>query len=145
MCSRIAPRLAPLAVALVALLAPVHAQPPRPLTLDRLTAQPSLFGTPPISPAWSPDGEDLAFAWNEAGLPLRDVYVARAAGGQPTRVTDMAKAAPDPEGAATDPNEQLAERVAARARPGVTEVAWARDGSSLAFLYRGDIYRVGRD
>src|SRR5262249_642335 len=146
--SQFAPRVArllPIAIASIVLLAPVRAQQGSRLTLDRLTAQPSVFGTSPISPAWSPDGEALAFAWNDAGLPLRDVWIARAASGAPTRLTDMAKVALEPEPSATDPNEQLAERVAARARPGVTAVAWAPDGASLAFVYRGDVYRIGRD
>ena len=123
----------------------VGTQPRTALTLDRLTAQPSLFGTPPISPAWSSDGTQLAFAWNDAGLPLRDVWVAAAAGGAPKRVTDMGRAFPYPEPSATNPDDQLAARVAARARGGVSEVAWATNGREIVFAYQGDLFRVAAD
>ena len=115
------------------------------LTLERLTAQPSLFGTPPISPAWSSDGTELAFAWNDAGLPLRDVWVAAAAGGAPRRLTDLARAFPYPEPSATDASDQLAARVAARARGGVTDVTWTTNGREIVFAYRGDLFRVAAD
>jgi dipeptidyl-peptidase-4 len=122
-----------------------RAQAPAPLTLARLTAQPSLFGTAPIAPVWSHDGARIAFAWHDAGLPLRDVWVAAATGGAPTRITDMARTFPYPPATAKDPDAQLAERVAARARGGVTDVAWTPDGRELVFVYRGDLFRVGAD
>lgn len=125
--------------------ASVGAQPRTALTLDRLTAQPSLSGTAPISPAWSSDGMQLAFAWNDGGMPLRDVWVVAATGGTPRRVTDMARAFPYPEPSATDPDTQLAERVAARARGGVSGVTWVPNRAEIVFAYRGDLFRVAAD
>jgi dipeptidyl-peptidase 4 len=130
--------------ALVAVI-PIRAQQRTALTLERLTAHPSLSGTPPTSLAWSPDGNQLGFAWNDTGFPLRDVWVAAVAGGAPRRVTDIARAVPYPEPSAADPDDQLAERVAARARSGVTEVTWAPNGRDLVFAYRGDLFRVAAD
>ena len=140
-----AARLALVLVATLVPLSSIEAQRSASLTLDRLTAQPSLFGTAPIAPAWSPDSTRLAFAWNDAGLPLRDVWVAAASGGAPTRITDMARTFPYPEPTATDPDLQLAERIAARARGGVTDLTWERSGRTIVFAYRGDLFRVGAD
>ncbi len=46
------------------------------LTLDDLFASPSLVGTAPSAPVWSPSSEKFAFAWNDKGLPNRDLWVA---------------------------------------------------------------------
>jgi dipeptidyl-peptidase-4 len=143
--SRSTDRVVVLLVGALASASSIGAQQRTELTLDRLTAQPSLSGTAPISPAWSADGTQLAFAWNDAGTPLRDVWVTAAAGGSPKRVTDMGRAFPYPEPSATDPDDQLAERVAARARGGVSEVTWGPGGREIVFAYRGDLFRVAAD
>ena len=54
------------------------AEPRGGLTVERVASLPSLIGTPPASPAWSPNSEWLAFRWNDAGWPFRDVYVVAA-------------------------------------------------------------------
>ena len=54
----------------------VPAQKP-PLTVERLAAMPSLIGTAPVGPVWSPDGTRLAFLWNDQAMPFHDVWVSR--------------------------------------------------------------------
>ncbi len=115
------------------------------LTIERINALPSFTGTAPSQATWSPDSSHLAFLWNDSGWPFRDIWVVPAGGGQPTRITDLNRTHPAPEGTDPDPVGSLALRAAARARPGVSSFVWAPGGTALAFLYRGDIFRVNAD
>jgi hypothetical protein len=56
-----------------------------------VTSLPSLIGTAPGGLAWSSDGKELAFLWNDKALPFRDVWVVSVEGGAPRRVTDLAR------------------------------------------------------
>ncbi|MFK7830242.1 MAG: prolyl oligopeptidase family serine peptidase [Congregibacter sp.] len=68
-------------VSIIILLAPrANADDLPPLTLDELFATPSLFGTTPSAPRWSPDSQQFAFSWNAGGLPARELWVASADG-----------------------------------------------------------------
>jgi dipeptidyl-peptidase-4 len=115
------------------------------LTLERLASLPSVTGTAPARPVWSPDGRRLAFLWNDRALPFRDVWLAEAASGAIRRITDMGRELPPREPESADPTAALAQQAAARAHPGVTDVVWARDGASLVFCYQGDLFRVTAD
>ena len=109
-------------VAFVALSAvPAVAQAP-PLTVERVAALPSLTGTAPLAPTWSPDGARLAFLWNEQGWPSREVFVAGRDGSGLRRVTRMSEVDPAPAPPTDDSTDALAARAAARARGGVSEV-----------------------
>ena len=81
----------------------------RRLTVERIASLPSLIGTAPSSPVWSPDSSRLAFLWNDEALPFCDVWVVAATGGAPERWTDMARDFPYPETLASDSIEALAE------------------------------------
>ena len=61
----------------------------RAMTIDRLYSLPSIIGTAPENPTWSPDSRRLAFLWNDAGMPFRDIWLTDAHGGKPVRVTHM--------------------------------------------------------
>ena len=118
------------------------ANPPR-LPLDRITALPSLIGTAPASPVWSPDGSRLAFLWNDRGMPFRDVWVVGATGDGLKRTTDLA--GPVENAAAGASFEDLTRLSAARYDPGVTAALWSPDGKTFVFALHGDLYRVGAD
>jgi dipeptidyl-peptidase-4 len=90
------------------------------LTLDRVAALPDIGGTAPSSIVWSKDGANLAFLWNEHGMPLRDVYVVAADGERPARLTSLDE-------------------------PGASDLTWAPDGESLFFVASESIYEVKRD
>ena len=130
---------------LVAVLALVctaaRAQTP-PLTVERVAALPSLIGTPPASPTWSPDSRLLAFRWNEQGWPFRDLYVVNADGSGLQRLTDLQRTHPGPEPPEGSSTEALAAQAAARARGGITEVIWKPDASALLFVYRGELFEI---
>jgi dipeptidyl-peptidase-4 len=51
------------------------------LTVERVASLPSLPGTAPSSPVWSPDAARLAFLWNDAGWPARVVWTVNPDGG----------------------------------------------------------------
>src|SRR5205085_11353801 len=58
------------------------------LTVARIVSKsPSLTGTAPSSVAWSPDSRQVAFLWNDQGLPPLDVWVADRDGGSLQRAT----------------------------------------------------------
>ncbi len=63
-----------------------NAQEP-PLTIERILAQPSLTGTAPSAPAWSADSRSLAFLWNDAALPRREIWIVDGDGAGLRRVT----------------------------------------------------------
>lgn len=94
-----------------------HAQ--RPLTIERLVATPSLTGTAPAAPAWSPDSRHLAFLWNEGGAPARDLWVVSRDDSVPRRLTP----------------------VAVDGRGTVSAFIWAGP-ATLLYLQAGDIWRL---
>ena len=121
------------------------AQPAAPLTLDQVTARPSLIGTPPASPVWSPDSRRLVFAWNDKGLPFRDLWIVGADGSGLRRLTDLERTHPGAAPPAGQSTAALAAQAAARARPGVSEALWLRDGRSILFTSAGSAYQVDAD
>ncbi|MCL4846546.1 MAG: prolyl oligopeptidase family serine peptidase [Acidobacteria bacterium] len=130
------------ALSLLGTSAALDAQQPPRLTLERVASLPSLTGTAPSQPTWSPDSRRLAFLWNDEGLPFRDVWVVDvAAGTAPTRVTRLHEAA-SPAVDHPDPNIALRQRVNARLRTGVSAVQWSPDGRSLLFVYEGGLHRI---
>ena len=50
------------------------------LTIDRIVSQPSITGTAPSSPSWSADSRQLAFLWNDSGLPRREIWIVKSDG-----------------------------------------------------------------
>ncbi len=121
---------------------PAFGQSAPPLTVERVAELPSLIGTAPASPAWAPDSRWLAFRWNDAGWPFRDLWIVRAVGTGLQRVTDLQRThpqAPPPAGTSTD---ALSAQAAARARGGIGELVWLPDSQALLFTYRGEVFRV---
>jgi dipeptidyl-peptidase-4 len=116
-----------------------------PLTVERVASLPSLIGTAPASPSWSPDSQWLAFRWNDAGWPFRDIYLVRADGTGLRRLTDMQRTDSAPGPPAGTSTEALSAQAAARARPGVSELAWLPDSHTLLFVARGRLFRVALD
>ncbi len=97
-----------------------------PYVLEELLQAPSLIGTAPRHPVWSPDSSLLAFAWNDNGGEFRDVWVVGADGDSPRRITHHGS-----DGTAGS---------------GVTGVAWAGAGSDrLAYVLDGALYITDLD
>ncbi|MDP2389509.1 MAG: hypothetical protein Q8N52_04205, partial [Acidobacteriota bacterium] len=103
---------------------PAVAQPVAPLTLAQVTSRPSVIGTPPAAPAWSPDSRRLVFAWNDRGLPFRDLWIVAADGSGLRRLTDLDRTYPSPPPPDGRSTAALAAQAAARARGGVGEYQW---------------------
>jgi dipeptidyl-peptidase-4 len=118
-----------------------NASPPG-LTVERVAQLPSIIGTAPVSPTWSPDSRWIAFRWNDSGWPFRDVYVVRADGTGLRRLTDMQRSDPAPTPTRGTSTDALAAQAAARARGGVSEVQWLPDSRGLLFVSRGNVFRI---
>ncbi len=66
----------------------VHGQDRPTLTIDAIVSSaPSLAGTSPVAPAWSPDSRWVAFRWNSEARPGRDLWIVAGIGGRPRRLT----------------------------------------------------------
>ncbi|MEX2497851.1 MAG: prolyl oligopeptidase family serine peptidase [Wenzhouxiangellaceae bacterium] len=110
-------------------------------SVERIVSLPSLTGTAPSSPVWSPDSTRVAFLWNDEGMPFRDVWVVDADGGNLKRLTRLApEHAPAPEPGLS--RETLAERIANRAREGLSEVLWSRDSTRVLYGYQGQLFSL---
>jgi dipeptidyl-peptidase-4 len=121
---------------------------PRPaLTVDRIASLPRLSGTPPSSPVWSKDSRRLAFLWNDAGLPFKDLWIAAADGSGLARVTDLSRMRQDiPEAPPLGSSfEELRRKTEARLAPGISEARFTPDGNALVFVFSGDLYRASVD
>ncbi|MGE0363680.1 MAG: prolyl oligopeptidase family serine peptidase [Vicinamibacterales bacterium] len=115
-----------------------------PLTIERLASLPSLIGTAPTSPVWSPDGRRLAFLWNDRGWPGRNVWIVNADGSglrwlsdfDPTRTGVL------PSGTST---AALAAAASVRARAFATEIQWASSRHLLALVGGGQLVEIDVD
>ncbi len=109
--------------------------------VDRLVSLPKLDGTAPSSPSWSPDSQQIAFLWNDHGMPFRDVWLAKPDGVQ--RLTSLA---PDPENL-LGPGDDLSlaslqERARKRQQRGVSALAWHPNGQQVFYVLEGKLYSV---
>ena len=89
------------------------------LTIDRIVSQPSITGTAPSSPSWSADSRQVAFLWNDSGLPRREIWIVKGDGSGLRQLTS------EIEGTG-----------------GVDLFVWTPDGANLIYLRSGDIWRV---
>jgi len=115
--------------------------------IDRLVSLPTLSGTPPSRPIWSPDGSHLAFLWNDSGFPFRDIYVVGASSGEPKQLTDLSPEASEQAtfGSHLGEDTSLAALEQASARRhagGIGSMIWSAQGDSLYFNYAGKLQRV---
>jgi len=134
----------------IVLIAVVHAasaaaQTAAPLTLEQVATRPSIIGTPPASPAWSPDSRRLVFAWNNSGRPFRDLWMVAADGSGLRRLTELERTHPSPAPPAGRSTAALAAQAAARARGGVGEYLWLQDSRTILFTAGGATYRISAD
>ena len=84
-----------------------------------MVALPSVTGTAPSAITWSPDSKRVAFLWNDAGGPRRDIWIVEANGARATRVADDTTAT-----------------------AGISEIAWTADSAAILFLSNADLWRV---
>ncbi len=133
-----------IAAALVTAAPPLTGQTQDLTVENAVTSLPSLIGTSPSGLAWSPDGSQLAFVWNDEGMPFRDVWIVSARGGEPRRITDLKGDAPPP---AEDSGsmEAMKRDLRYRTRGGVSQVVWTPDGERLIFTCEGHLHRIRSD
>ena len=141
-------RLFAAACLLIGLLTPLatrsaaqsKALPTKPLDLDRLYTLPSIIGTKPEQPVWSPDSRRLAFLWNDEGTPFLDLWLTDVTAAKPTRITHMSR----PAIIASDATDvhQLEQIAHAEFDHGISSAVWSADGQRLLFLLQGQLFEV---
>jgi dipeptidyl-peptidase-4 len=93
-------------------------------TLERVLSRPTLTGTPPSNPLWSPDGRHLAFLWKADAQARREIWLvevdAEPAGGGALRELTAGG-----DGAS-----------------GVEGFAWMPDGGAIVHLRDGALWRT---
>ena len=89
-----------------------------PLTLERLSGGPTITGTAPSSPAWSPDSKAVAFLWNDRAQPARSLWLVERRGSVPRRLL------PD------------------RRTAGVGEFVWTPDARAILFVQQDSLWRL---
>ena len=132
-------------MAMIAVLPAAASAQTAPLTLEQVATRPSIVGTPPASPAWSPDSRRLVFAWNDAGLSFRDLWITSADGSGLRRLTDLERTHPSPVPPSGRSTAALAAQAAARARSGVGEYLWLPDSRTILLTAAGATYRLDAD
>ncbi len=107
-------------LALALLLAPTGgAGQESALTIERIVAQPSITGTSPSAPAWSPVGSRLAFLWNDSAMPRREIWIVEGDG------TGLHRLTRETEGTG-----------------GVSQFVWTPSGAALIYIRAGDVWRI---
>ncbi len=104
-----------------------------PLTIERVASLPSLIGTAPASPVWSPDGRRVAFLWNDTGWPGRNVWIVNADGSGLRWLSDFdpTRTSVSPSGTSTP---ALAAAASVRGRAFATELTWLSSRHLVALL-----------
>ena len=89
-----------------------------PLTLERLSGGPTITGTAPSSPAWSPDSKAVAFLWNDRAQPARSLWLVERRGSVPRRLLPDRRAA------------------------GVGDFVWTPDARAILFVQQDSLWRL---
>lgn len=111
------------------LAAGAAAQPKGPeASIERFYNLPSVIGTAPAKPAFSPDGRYVAFLWNDEGYPFRDIWLYDIERETHSRLTDLGGASA---------REEFAR--------GVGEIEWLASSERIAFTFRGDVWLADVD
>jgi dipeptidyl-peptidase 4 len=97
-----------------------------PLTLEVLYNTPSIIGTSPENYAWSADGKELAFLWDEKGRGIRDVWIYSPQTHQKRQVSFNGKDAPP---SSLDGG-------------GVSQIVWLPAGKGLLYTLGGKLFAI---
>jgi dipeptidyl-peptidase 4 len=112
-----------------------------PADLDRFYSSPSLIGTAPRNPVWSPDGRRVAFLWNTEGTNFLDIHVSDVREPTPVRYTSFPRQTVAGDSTAW-PTQRA--QLAAELDAGVSAMAWFPDGQRLVAQFRGDLWLITR-
>ncbi|MEX2123128.1 MAG: prolyl oligopeptidase family serine peptidase [Woeseia sp.] len=105
----------------VAVAVPV---PANDVSLDALYAMPSLIGTAPEQIAWSKDGKNIAFLWNDEGYQDWDIWNFSLATGEKHRLTSHGD-----------------DGAGGRTTDAITELRWLND-QEIIYVSDGDIHSL---
>ena len=92
------------------------------LSIDRILSKPSITGTSPTAPSWSPDSQHLAFLWNDTRSPGREVWIVKGDGSGLRQLTSK-----------VDGEE------------GVKMFAWTPNAEDLIYARLGDLWHFSLD
>jgi dipeptidyl aminopeptidase/acylaminoacyl peptidase len=112
-------------------------------SLETLYKRPFVWGQPPERLTWSRAGHTLAFLWNAEGRTFREIYVYHPDAKRLTRLTALEGVKDEFNAGEDDKDERLRKYKAPET--GIASFDLARDGSQVAFAFRGDLYTATTD
>lgn len=123
---------------LLVLLAAAAAAGAADWSLEALYKRPFLWGQTPERLSWSRSGHTLVFLWNEAGQAFREIYAFHPDSGRLARVTALEAVNDEFNAGESEKDDRLRRHRAPDA--GIAAFDVSRDGTEVAFSWRGDLY-----
>ena len=112
-------------------------------SVERLVSLPKLDGTAPARPTWSPDSRQVAFLWNDHGMPFHDLWLVGMGDDEPQRLTHLAPPAEELLGTGEDLSlDALRQRAQRLQHRGISDLVWHPDGSALYFVLNGELFSL---
>lgn len=133
-------------LAVLTVSAPALAQDlpkPQGLSIERLYSYPTVNGRSPSAPAMSPDGQHIAYGWNQTGIRKLDLWVMDYPSGRARRIVEAAKILDLPR--QDDTRTDLEKKEAEQYDGGIGGATWSPDNRHLLFSYKGRSWMVESD
>jgi len=114
------------------------------LSIQRMYQYPRLAGISPRSLEWSPDGENLAFIWNEEGEQFYDIFLYSRRSGRVRKITNAAALEQATRSVLTKAELDRLSTLR-RSGGGIFSYLWAPDSERILFPMKGDLFLLDVD
>ncbi|MBD3179019.1 MAG: prolyl oligopeptidase family serine peptidase [Candidatus Latescibacteria bacterium] len=109
------------------------------ITIEKMYQRPRLTGISPRGLQWSPDGDNLAFIWNEEGEPYYDIFLYNPRRGKLRKITEAA-ALEQSDRSVLSKAELDRLSTLRRSGGGIFSFLWSPEGDKVLFPMKGDLF-----